>query len=57
MQVASIPAHNRLDFGANRIITLHDISEKSKKNCEKGQNTKILKIITWHMKTTVEGGF
>jgi len=48
-QIASNPANNRLDFGANRTITLHEIAEKRKKSCEKWQNTKKIKINTWHI--------
>ena len=49
VQIASDPANNRLDFGANPIITLHEIGEKVKKSCEKCKNTENFKINKWHI--------
>ena len=57
LAVGLYPAHNRLDFEKNPIISSDKNSEKTKKNYVKCKNTKILKINTWHMQTTVEGGF
>jgi len=47
VQIVSIPAHNRLDFEANRTITLHENSKKLKKSWKKGKSTKTFKINKW----------
>ena len=57
MQIASNPAHNRLDFEPNPTITLHEINEKPKKSCKKCKNTNFFKINKCHNWLTIEGGF